>query len=519
MKTVFDTLGQGKALSDAGYSLADWPISYADLEPYYNVAEALLAVSGDRQALTDSIKSSPWFEEFAKSPWFYANFPVEQWESRLDYPCAAYPRTPVGQLVFDGMDKAGMHPCSLPVAIVSPGTAPYRTREAIARALRAQSPGAFWNEANLWSDRVRQACNMCGYCGEFLCWGGARPLPDGSTPGAPKSGSHSTFIQELRDLSNADVVCNAKAYEVIYERGRACGVRFLKTKHPDKPTPDEVRSDFVVISCGAVQSARLLMMSGPPKGLGNRSGHLGRHATFHLFGLSAKAVLKPEFQSLLHSELGPTGNTTSFAPYFIQEPVTKQWFKAGTLTSTAKKNPLENALEKVEGIKDTAKLFKSIDDYNRTLEVRLTGDDLSMENNRVDLDPTHTDEYGFPVARITRNTGMHEWLMYARMTSELQKIFAPFSQILQGPPTISPHINDLVGDHQMGTCRMGKDEKDSVVNPWCALHEAPNVFVVDSSFMPSGLGMNRMVTVVANALRVGTHILGQLKAGHDPAKD
>ena len=71
----------------------------------------------------------------------------------------------------------------------------------------------------------------------------------------------------------------------------------------------------------------------------------------------------------------------------------------------------------------------------------------------------------------------------------------------------------------MGTCRMGHDAKDSVVNQWCALHDAPNLFVVDSSFMASGLGLNPMITVVANALRVGTHIVAQLKAGLDPSTD
>jgi len=51
------------------------------------------------------------------------------------------------------------------------------------------------------------------------------------------------------------------------------------------------------------------------------------------------------------------------------------------------------------------------------------------------------------------------------------------------------------------------------------LHDAPNLFVVDSSFMPTGLGLNPMITVVANALRVGTHIVEQLKAGRDPSGD
>ena len=82
---------------------------------------------------------------------------------------------------------------------------------------------------------------------------------------------------------------------------------------------------------------------------------------------------------------------------------------------------------------------------------------------------------------------------------------------------MSPAIVNLIGDHQMGTCRMGGDDdtnsKVSVLDFHCRLHEAHNVFVVDSSFMPTGFGLNPMLTVVANALRVGSWIVQQEKSG------
>ena len=73
-------------------------------------------------------------------------------------------------------------------------------------------------------------------------------------------------------------------------------------------------------------------------------------------------------------------------------------------------------------------------------------------------------------------------------------------------------IVDLFGDHQFGTCRMGEDPATSVVDPFCRVHDIPNLFVVDSSFMPTGLGVNPMITVVANALRVGTWIVEQSRS-------
>ena len=82
------------------------------------------------------------------------------------------------------------------------------------------------------------------------------------------------------------------------------------------------------------------------------------------------------------------------------------------------------------------------------------------------LDPQYVDEYGFPVARITRSFGEN-----------------------------------------------GDDPATSVVDRNCRLHDVPNVFVIDTSFFPTGFGLNPMVTVVANALRVGTWIVESQSGG------
>jgi choline dehydrogenase-like flavoprotein len=125
-------------------------------------------------------------------------------------------------------------------------------------------------------------------------------------------------IQEFRDMEAAgadvEVICDARVYEVMLDKAnkQAKGARFVKGDAPDKPCTSE--GDCVILSCGAVQTARLLWMSGPPSGLGNSSRQLGRNATFHLVGMSAKAVFKEDFQGLLHGEFGHTGNVTSFEP-------------------------------------------------------------------------------------------------------------------------------------------------------------------------------------------------------------
>ncbi len=524
LRTHFKVNNQLDMLTQWGYSVPDWPIAYSEMEPFYNVAETLLAVSGDRAAVNDAVKNTAWFRELAAQDHFLK---AGNWQPAFPFPLPPYPRTPVGEFIYQGMQTAGFHPVPLPTGIVTPGTDGYSTRTAIANALSAWGNGAppeFWQQSadQLWSDRVRDACNMCGFCGEFLCWG----------KNGPKSGARASTLKELQDLPNAQIRTNAKAFEVLYDSrlGRATGVRYLDVSDPDNPGVEVQAARHVIVSCGAVQSARLLFLSGGPAGLGNRHDQLGRYATFHLFGNGITCTLPEPFQGYLHGEFGHTGNTASFESYFVKDErsgsdTAGRWWKAGTIVSTAKKNPLENADGKLNPYGPVDKrligraLLAAMERYTRSLELRLTGDDLPRADNRVDLDPKYVDEYELPVARITRNYGRHEELLFTLMEAKLRQVFQYYKQIgvFKDDTDIkySRGIVDLIGDHQMGTCRMGDDPTTSVVDRYCRLHEAPNVFVVDSSCFPTGFGLNPMVTVVANALRVGTWIVDQAKRGVD----
>jgi choline dehydrogenase-like flavoprotein len=484
------------------------------------VAETLLAVSGDREAVNESVSSSAWYQAFQSLSHFNDDgnyLPV------FPFPCQAYPITPVGHFVYEGFKAAGKHPAPLPSGMVAPGSPGYSTRDAIQTAVAQwgqEDLPSFWTRSadEIWSDRVRDACNLCGFCGEFLCWGKR----------GPKSSSRVSSIRELQDLPNAEIRTDAKVFEVMVDAGtkRATGIRYLDISDPDRPRVHQQRAKHVIVSCGAVQSARLLLLSGPPEGLGNSSDQVGRYAQFHLFGFGATCTLPEKMQGSLRSELGHTGNTMTFADYFVldesQDPDTGgKWWKAGTMVSTAKKNPLDNADGKLQAGRIGRDLITDMERYNRSLEIRLTGDDLPMARNRVGLDPTYVDEYGFPVARITRGFGPNEMLMFKLMQGKLKESFRHYVDTglltsLDDPAqlTIAPSaIPTLIGDHQMGTCRMGDDPKQSVVDRFCRVHDTPNVFVVDSSFFPTGFGLNPMVTVMANALRVGTWIVEQSESG------
>lgn len=521
--SMFDELDQRKDMEEWGYAIADWPISYSELEPYYNLSEALLGVSGDRSSITEAIKKSKWYAELSKLNVFKNS---GSWDPQYPFPRDPVEQTPVGHFIAEGFDnvdkkKFGDHSSfALPSGLLAPGygkdggNTPYCTRDEISKAIEKWPRGAekpeFWRQSPdaLWSDAERDACNMCGYCGGFLCWG----------KHSPKGGSRGTTLEEIKDLPNVTVITHAKAIEVLYESRlrRATGVRYLDTSSdPSQPRVREVSAHNVVLSCGAVQSARLLFLSGEPGGLGNRHDQLGRNVTFHMFDLLGTFYLPVEYEEemlhgLLHGEFGHTGNTASFGSYLVQDEGSyghkDMWCKAGTFVSTAKHNPMGDAMRKISSGKGGlgTGFLSEISRHARKLQLRLTSDDLPMPQNRVDLDPSHVDEYGMPVARITRQYGEHEQWVGRVMKGRIAAILGRHKH-LGGHKYRAGDVR-LIGAHQHGTCRMGDDPTKSVLDRNCRVHGVQNLFVVDTACFPTGFGLNPMVTVVANALRVGTWI-------------
>lgn len=388
-----------------------------------------------------------------------------------------YPLPPIAEHPFTApFDKAtkkmGLHPFSTPRAILS---APYGGRA---------------------------PCNYCGYCGSYGCEIGA------------KSSVLAAFIPRAEKTGKCRVVPRAMVSEVsIDDAGRVTGVRYID----QQGATQEQKARVVVVSCTAIESARLLLNSKSarfPQGLANSNGQVGKNLIFSThsaveadFSRTGKAKNFPGFDSPLPF-LG-----RSIQDYYLPKKNTGIP-KGGTLRfDLIPKSPISRmakvAIDTDGGTIDRPLWGKALKDALRshfrdlkTLECETFGEYTASTASYVDIDNDVRDKWGIPVARMT--IGILETNVRAvkYLADRADDIFKEMGAeevrrgILGGASWVLQH----------GTCRFGKDPRTSVLDVNCKAHDVPNLFVVDGSFMPSSGGVPTTLTIQANALRVAAHI-------------
>jgi choline dehydrogenase-like flavoprotein len=254
-------------------------------------------------------------------------------------------------------------------------------------------------------------------------------------------------------------------------------------------------SDIVVVSCGAINSASLLLRSANdrhPRGLANGSDVVGRHYMGHtnsvLLAIS-KAPNPTVFQKTL------SVNDYYFGSDDFAFPMGHISFvgKLDAVALSAGAPPL------VPGITLDIMAKHSLDFW-------LTSEDLPDPSNRVTLDAD-----GQIVLRYTPNNLEGHKRLIARLEHQLEHLGAEH-HLLPRNLFVGQRIPLAGVAHQNGTVRFGNDPRTSALDSTCKAHELDNLYVVDASFFPSCGAVNPALTVMANALRVGDRILERLGA-------
>lgn len=260
-------------------------------------------------------------------------------------------------------------------------------------------------------------------------------------------------------------------------------------------------ADIVVLACGAINSAALLLKSKSdryPTGLANSSDQVGRNLMKSLLSSVVQLSTKPNsgaFQRSLYVNDFYWGDGDY--PY----PMGHIQNTGGLLTDIifAEAPPTFSILAKFMpgfGLKQLA--THSIGWWAQTEDLPDPNNRVRVIGNKLTIDYT------------PNNTEAHDRLIY-RWTEVLKTVEKTVDGFHRGVTHPRGEVPLQVVANQCGTCRFGDDPKTSVLDRNCRSHDIDNLYVVDGSFFPSNAGVSPALTIIANALRVGDHLIERLK--------
>ncbi|MFT3908161.1 MAG: GMC family oxidoreductase [Ferruginibacter sp.] len=249
-------------------------------------------------------------------------------------------------------------------------------------------------------------------------------------------------------------------------------------------------ADTIIVACGAVNSAALLLRSANdmhPNGLANSSGQVGRNLMLHHNGCLV-AFTKKKNDCVFQKSLG-------IADFYLDADDSE--LPLGEIQLMGRNDP-----DTIEWLgKDLFPGKTYIELKEMSIDFWLTAEDLPSEENRVTLR-----EDGSIKVNYTRTN----YTAFEKLKEKLKQVFIKLGEIdTDYKDTIwNGYDLDVSGmSHQNGTLRFGADPATSVLDLNCKAHDLDNLYVVDASFFPSCGAFNPALTIAANALRVGEHIL------------
>lgn len=259
-------------------------------------------------------------------------------------------------------------------------------------------------------------------------------------------------------------------------------------------------ANLVVLACGAINSAALLLRSSSdrhPSGLANSSGLVGRNLMKSLMTVVVQLSTKPNSGSFQKSV---SVNDFYWGDRDFPYPMGHIQNAGGLLTDIifAEAPPMFSILAKFMpgfGLKQLA--THSIGWWAQTEDLPDPDNRVRVEGGKLYIDYT------------PNNLEAHDRLIY-RWTDNLKAIEKELDGFQRGFMHPRGEIPIQVMANQCGTCRFGEDPTTSVLDLNCRTHDIDNLYVVDSSFFPSNASVSPALTIIANALRVGDHLIERL---------
>jgi gluconate 2-dehydrogenase alpha chain len=431
-----------------GSTVEDWPLTYDELEPYYERVEREIGVSGQAGNVRGEINASGNKFEGARS--------------------AEFPMPPLRWTAFN---------------------------ERMAEAARSQGWHPFPGPAAINTERYqdRRGCAYHGFCNKGGC------------PVDAKNATHLTTIPRAVDTGNLRVVTQAHVTTVeVDSEGRVTGVNYL-TGGTEYFQPAKV----VLLASYTYENVRLLLLSKSqtyPEGLANNGGQVGRHYLSHHQGAGVSAL----FPYDLDAWYGLPAQGVAVDDWADDnfDHADQDFIGGGNLWAMSDRRPISAAGMSTFGHgRNWGSTWKRFirDNSDRSHYFYIQKTTLPYEDNYLDLDPTVTDPLGLPVIRITGRYRDNELAIAAFIQDKAEQWYraAGATEIVRGG------LGNSMGasTHAYGGTRMGDDAQSNVVDRWGFSHEAPNLGVLGASVMGTSGARNPTLTAQALAWRTAQHLV------------
>ncbi|KAA0182825.1 GMC family oxidoreductase [Cupriavidus gilardii] len=441
----------GKGIFAADLTAQDWPLSYDELEPYYDRFDYLIGASGYAGNLKGKVQPG--------------GNPFEPWRSR-PYPNPPMKVAHASALFGEAAAKLGYHPYIQPSAL---STRPYVNTEGLPMS----------------------ACVYCGFCSNFGCEHFAKASPQVCIlPAAMKLDTFAlrTGAQVLR-------------VELDKDRKLARGVTYVDGSGQEFFQP----ADMVFLCAFSVHNVRLLLLSGigKPYDPATGQGVVGRNYTHqttsgvNLFfderthinpfmGAGAAAVTIDDFSAdnFDHGPLGFVGGGYIQIQVVSGAPIGYHPTPKGT---PAWGSEWKKAVRRY---------------YNHSASITITGSAMPTRGGYLSLDPTYRDAWGQPLLRITYDLPDNDIKLSAFLTAKGDQIGKAMRGVVAtepGPRKRPFTATSYQSTHLNGGAAMGSDPSNSVVNRFGQCWDVPNVFVTGACLFPQNSNYNPTGTVGATA--------------------
>ena len=338
----------------------------------------------------------------------------------------------------------------------------------------------------------------------------SRNLCERGCPYGAYFSSNSSTLPAAAKTGNMTLRPHSIVHSVIYDddKGKAIRVSVL-----DEVTKEEVEfyANIIFLNASTLGSTFILLNSTSsrfPNGMGNGSDQVGRNLMDHQYRAGADAQVEG-FEDKYYIGRRPNG---IYIPRFrnVGKDKRADYIRGFGYQGEASRSNWSRGVSEMafgESLKDALETPGAW-----TIGITGFGECLPYEHNRVTINSDKKDAFGLSTLNIDATWGENEKVMRKDMKESAAEMLeaAGFKNV-----QVFDNINNMgLGIHEMGTVRMGRDPKTSVLNKWNQLHEVPNVFVTDGGAMTSSACQNPSLTYMALTARAADYAVKELKKGN-----